>query len=154
MSSFNPNESVRSLPTLTNYNLNYFYERLLKRKLVQCHEGYDTWDYQFMYAMWKIGAVAANSVPRLSGNTGFDERATHTKQQLSYVDAQIYGNSWSFDGDSNLSSLSIMDTNEAKDLDHLIDRLIFGIETKSKFAYLEWACHLMKKLLGQLDKKS
>jgi len=151
MSSFDRGESVRALATLRTYKLNYLYERLLKRKLIQCYEGYNTWDYQLMYAMWRIGAKVVNSVPRLSGNQGFDERATHTKQALSHIDAEIYENLWFEDSVQNLSSLSILNAEESKSLDYAIDRILLNFDTKSKASYLQWAYRNLKKIVCNLS---
>jgi len=148
MSSFTPHDSIRELPTLSTYKLNYLYERLLKRKLIQCYEGYDTWDYQLMYTMWKSGAKVACSITRLSGNCGFDERATHTKEKLSFIDAEVYGNNWLLDIDRDRSSILVLNEKASAQIDYSIDKILFEINSKSKFAYFLWFYRSLKRFLG------
>lgn len=46
----------------------------------QIREGFDTWDYQLVFSMWKNGGMALTPPTRLTQNIGFDEKATHTFQ--------------------------------------------------------------------------
>jgi hypothetical protein len=46
----------------------------------QIREGFDTWDYQLVFSMWKNGGMALTPPSRLTQNIGFDEEATHTFQ--------------------------------------------------------------------------
>lgn len=90
LSSFSSDNDILELPTLKNYRLNFQFANLYKRKFEECIAGYDTWDYQFLYSMWLSGAFSIMPVCRLTGNVGFDQRATHTKSKLRYIDPSIY----------------------------------------------------------------
>jgi hypothetical protein len=46
----------------------------------QIREGFDTWDYQLVFSMWKNGGMALTPPSRLTQNIGFDNEATHTFQ--------------------------------------------------------------------------
>jgi len=41
----------------------------------------DTWDVQWLFTMWSHQARAISPIHRLSGNIGFDYRATHTQKE-------------------------------------------------------------------------
>lgn len=41
----------------------------------------DTWDYQWLYAIWNNGGVSIIPNHNLISNIGFDDRATHTKNE-------------------------------------------------------------------------
>lgn len=43
----------------------------------------DTWDYQWIYSIWKNDGVSVIPSVNLVSNIGFDDRATHTKFSLS-----------------------------------------------------------------------
>jgi hypothetical protein len=46
----------------------------------QIRKGFDTWDYQLVFSMWKNGGMAITPPSRLTQNIGFDHEATHTFQ--------------------------------------------------------------------------
>lgn len=43
------------------------------------YEGFDTWDYAWVFACWKNNGLIVLPTVNLISNIGFDERATHTK---------------------------------------------------------------------------
>jgi hypothetical protein len=71
---------LRLLPGLLGQDLSDDFCDYWNRQLIACSEGLDTWDIQWVYSQWRYGGFALTPGSRLTGNIGFDERATHTKQ--------------------------------------------------------------------------
>ena len=49
----------------------------------------DTWDYQWMYACWNVGAWAINPAENLVSNLGFRADATHTKAESAQAELSV-----------------------------------------------------------------
>jgi hypothetical protein len=71
---------LRLLPGLLGQELSDDFCEYWNRQLLACSEGLDTWDIQWLYSQWRYGGFSLTPGSRLTGNIGFDERATHTKQ--------------------------------------------------------------------------
>ncbi len=71
---------LRLLPGLLGQDLSDDFCEYWNRQLLACTEGLDTWDIQWLYSQWRYGGFSLTPGSRLTGNIGFDERATHTKQ--------------------------------------------------------------------------
>jgi GR25 family glycosyltransferase involved in LPS biosynthesis len=78
LEKFRDNPTVYHLPTVQKQRLGILLTRVMSRKFRQCLRGLDTWDYQILYTMWRNGCLAITPLVRLTGNLGFDLRATHT----------------------------------------------------------------------------
>ncbi len=73
-------EDLRLLPGLIGQDLSDEFCEYWNRQLLACLEGLDTWDIQWLYSQWRYGGFSLTPGSRLTGNLGFDSRATHTKQ--------------------------------------------------------------------------
>jgi hypothetical protein len=73
-------EDLRLLPGLIGQDLSDDFCEYWNRQLLACIEGLDTWDIQWLYSQWRYGGFSLTPGSRLTGNLGFDSRATHTKQ--------------------------------------------------------------------------
>jgi hypothetical protein len=71
---------LRLLPGLLGQDLSDDFCEYWNKQLLACSEGLDTWDVQWLYSQWRYGGFSLTPGSRLTGNIGFDERATHTKQ--------------------------------------------------------------------------
>jgi hypothetical protein len=71
---------LRLLPGLLGQDLSDEFCEYWNKQLIACSEGLDTWDIQWLYSQWRYGGFSLTPGRRLTGNIGFDERATHTKQ--------------------------------------------------------------------------
>jgi GR25 family glycosyltransferase involved in LPS biosynthesis len=71
---------LRLLPGLLGQDLSDDFCEYWNRQLLACSEGLDTWDIQWLYSQWRYGGFSLTPGARLTGNIGFDVRATHTKQ--------------------------------------------------------------------------
>lgn len=71
---------LRLLPGLLGQDLSDEFCEYWNKQLLACIEGLDTWDIQWLYSQWRYGGFSLTPGSRLTGNNGFDERATHTKQ--------------------------------------------------------------------------
>ena len=69
-----PSELISNLSLPASIEFNKFWDSCFKK----IRQGWDTWDYQLVYSMWKNGGLALNPPVRLTQNIGFDESATHT----------------------------------------------------------------------------
>ena len=49
----------------------------------------DTWDYQWLYSIWKSGGISINPGVNLVRNIGFTENATHTRTSNPLCDRKI-----------------------------------------------------------------
>jgi hypothetical protein len=70
---------LRLLPGLIGQDLSDDFCDYWDRQLLACSEGLDTWDVQWLYSQWRYGGFSLTPGSRLTGNLGFDSRATHTK---------------------------------------------------------------------------
>lgn len=73
-------DDLRLLPGLIGQDLSDDFCEYWNRQLQACSEGLDTWDIQWLYSQWRYGGFSLTPGSRLTGNLGFDSRATHTKQ--------------------------------------------------------------------------
>jgi hypothetical protein len=73
-----PQNSVQNLETFKNKNLSEVFVEEFNNMFERCKNGFDTWDAQWLYSMWLHNGTAATPGERLTGNQGFDKRATHT----------------------------------------------------------------------------
>jgi hypothetical protein len=73
-----PEKSVQNLATFKDKNLSEAFIREFNSLFDRCKNGFDTWDAQWLYSMWLHNGIAATPGSRLTGNRGFDKRATHT----------------------------------------------------------------------------
>jgi len=71
---------LRLLPGLLGQDLSDNFCEYWNRQLLACSEGLDTWDIQWLYSQWRYGGYSLTPGSRLTGNMGFDDRATHTKR--------------------------------------------------------------------------
>ncbi|QNF32333.1 nucleotide-diphospho-sugar transferase [Adhaeribacter swui] len=76
---YNIYKSVINYPNSLKYWQSAFYKT--KQGLI------DTWDYQWVYSVWKNNGLAIASNYNLVSNIGFDEMATHTKD----IDLNVSG---------------------------------------------------------------
>jgi hypothetical protein len=67
------------LPGLNNQFLPEYFTQYWDSQIKLCIDGYDTWDVQWTFTQWLSGGYALTPGARLTGNVGFDNRATHTK---------------------------------------------------------------------------
>jgi hypothetical protein len=73
-------DDLRLLPGLIGQDLSDDFCDYWNRQLQACSEGLDTWDIQWLYSQWRYGGFSLTPGSRLTGNLGFDSRATHTKK--------------------------------------------------------------------------
>ena len=52
-------------------------------------EKFDTWDYQFVFTLWKQNQLCVNPNLNLIKNIGFDSKATHTKKINEFANNEI-----------------------------------------------------------------
>jgi hypothetical protein len=67
------------LPGLKNQFLPENFTEYWDTQIKLCIAGYDTWDVQWTFSQWVSGGFSLTPGARLTGNVGFDNRATHTK---------------------------------------------------------------------------
>ena len=72
-------QEFRSLPGLVGQDLSEEFYEYWGRQISLCQNGLDTWDIQWHYSQWVYGGFALTPGRRLTGNRGFDTRATHTQ---------------------------------------------------------------------------
>jgi hypothetical protein len=71
---------LRLLPGLLGQDLSDDFCDYWNGQLLACSEGLNTWDVQWLYSQWRYGGFALTPGSRMTGNLGFDSRATHTKK--------------------------------------------------------------------------
>jgi GR25 family glycosyltransferase involved in LPS biosynthesis len=105
----------------------FFFRRQLritfKNMFDNIKNGFDTWDAQWLHAMLLAESLSVGFGQSLTGNVGFDHRATHTKNGENFT--LKYTRNWS---DSPWSHLQQM--NSASDKNHAL----FGFYIHSKFS--------------------
>jgi hypothetical protein len=79
----------------------HFYKRLIRKKFKDPFErkfwntvlntlkNVDTWDYQWMFSIWKAGGLCINTNYNFISNIGFDENATHTTYSSRYSNLPV-----------------------------------------------------------------
>lgn len=132
----NTEKDLRDLPGLQKYSLNYFFYRYMKSKLIQCKNGYDTWDYQLMFSMWLSGKSSITPCVRLVGNDGFGVDATHTKSRLHFWHPNLVSPPITDNHPSFKEFSKILVEQHAQDLDYDIDKLVMGFSAKRNFTNL------------------
>jgi hypothetical protein len=70
--------------------------------LIKCLNGYDTWDTQWQYSIWLNDLVILTPPEKLTGNVGYDWRATHTTVISGRGQTQLPRSAISFDYDITL----------------------------------------------------
>lgn len=90
LGKFTKKSRIGGLPTIKKLKANVLFRHHFHIKLKQCLSGLDTWDYPLLYSMWFSGGLAITPVYRKSGNIGFDDRATHTKQYPEYINREYW----------------------------------------------------------------
>jgi hypothetical protein len=73
-----PTVSIENLPTFILTPPSTSFIESFNSLLNRCKNGFDTWDAQWIYSMWLNNAKAITPGSRLTGNIGFDSRASHT----------------------------------------------------------------------------
>ena len=68
------------LPGLIGQNLSDDFFKYWSLQIEMCRNGFDTWDIQWTYSQWRYGGFSVTPGARLTGNIGFDDRATHTRR--------------------------------------------------------------------------
>jgi hypothetical protein len=66
------------LPSNNPFPANENFDRYWSRCFELIREGWNTWDFQLVFTMWKYGGMALTPPVRLTQNIGFDSEATHT----------------------------------------------------------------------------
>jgi len=69
----------RTLPGLLGQGLSDEFFDYWGMQIALCQNGLDTWDIQWLYSQWHYGGFSITPGARLTGNRGFDARATHTQ---------------------------------------------------------------------------
>lgn len=129
LTHYNKTQPLRQLPGLVDYKLNSFFEARMKYKLSQCQSGYDTWDYQLLFSMWRYGGKAITPTRRLTSNVGFDKRATHTRKPLKFTSEYFY--SQDYKASQRTNSLIFQEVSKsASELDYTIDKMTIGFNTR------------------------
>ena len=72
-------QEFRSLPGLVGQDLSEEFFEYWGMQIALCQNGFDTWDIQWLYSQWHYGGFSLTPGARLTGNRGFDARATHTQ---------------------------------------------------------------------------
>ena len=75
---------------LINQTFKYLSERIFwtsKMESIQSNQ-IDTWDYQWLFSIWRESGVCLNSNYNLIENIGFGQEATHTIGKSPYVDSE------------------------------------------------------------------
>jgi hypothetical protein len=124
---------LKLLPGLNDYNLNNQFLRLMKSKFLQCKKGYDTWDYQLLFSMWKSNTKSILPRMRMSGHAGFDQRATHAREILHYHESSMFQPIFVSQDSENAGLNPIKEIAGGPSLDHEIDRILYGFTTKRHF---------------------
>lgn len=73
-----PQIPVQDLKAFESVQLSPSFIKEFNQMLDLCKGGYNTWDTQWLYSMWLNNGIAISPGTRLTGNVGFDSRATHT----------------------------------------------------------------------------
>jgi GR25 family glycosyltransferase involved in LPS biosynthesis len=71
-------KELRTLPGLIGQDLSDAFFEYWSMQVALCQNGLDTWDVQWLFSQWLYGGFALTPGSRLTGNRGFDKRATHT----------------------------------------------------------------------------
>lgn len=131
MTSLNLENDVRTLPTLREFQLRDCFEKYWKRKLKRESMGFDTWDTQWLYSMWKLGCFSIVPTFSMVGNVGFaDSRATHTKG-IAKFNVELSNQPTHFAESANLYNAQTKFLNNLRpQLDHEMDRVLFQLFTK------------------------
>jgi len=70
---------LADLPTLNQRAISPQFESYWKTAFNLIAEGYDAWDYSWLYTIWENGGYALSPSVRLTTNIGFDQYGTHTQ---------------------------------------------------------------------------
>jgi len=62
------------------------FERRYWKTVLKSANNIDTWDYQWIFAIWRANGLCINTNYNFVLNKGFDENATHTTYANPYVD--------------------------------------------------------------------
>lgn len=73
-------ETFPTLPGLIGQDLPDQFFTYWKTQIDLCLNGLDTWDVQWAFSQWVYGGFSLTPGSRLTGNQGFDARATHTQK--------------------------------------------------------------------------
>jgi hypothetical protein len=79
LAHWDPN-TFRSLPGLIGQDLPEQFFAYWGAQIDMCLSGLDTWDIQWAFSQWVYGGFSMTPGSRLTGNQGFDSRATHTQK--------------------------------------------------------------------------
>lgn len=110
--------------------------------------GLDTWDYQWMFSIWREDGICLNSNYNLVLNIGFDKEATHTNGENPYLTPEIKQI-------TNIQHPSKCEINENAEIQLIT--LLHGLKRKG---YLEYFLHnhcfqryqnLIHKLKGKVN---
>lgn len=148
LKSFSLQGDIRDLPTLRQYNLNPQFAKLYRKKLSECLSGYDTWDYQLLFSMWLNGKFSIMPIQRLTGNIGFDERATHTRKKLSFINPTIFIAPENFKNSVG-RFVQLTDRNLCVNLDHEIDFLLHNFRSEGNLKVQAW--NLMRRINEKIN---
>ncbi len=77
LDNFKRNQSIFKHSRIAQFN----YEKLEKTKNGEIN----TWDYQWLYSIWRINGICITPNKNLITNIGFDENATHTMDQNHFL---------------------------------------------------------------------
>jgi hypothetical protein len=72
--------TFRTLPGLIGQDLPDQFFIYWSTQIDLCLNGLDTWDIQWTFSQWVYGGFSLTPGSRLTGNQGFDSRATHTQK--------------------------------------------------------------------------
>jgi hypothetical protein len=126
-----PKLSIENLPPFTRTPPSKKFVEYFNTMLNDCKNGFDTWDAQWVYSMWLNDARAIAPGSRLTGNFGFDHRASHTTR------AGSVGRNLPPKLNVKTHPIDFVDSTEIEKLDELHEIIEFGINsknTKMKFA--------------------
>ena len=79
LGSWDP-EKFQTFPVFENQSLPKEFYSYWEKQIQMCLDGLDTWDVQWLYSQWLSGGYSVTPGRRLTGNLGFDSRATHTSR--------------------------------------------------------------------------
>lgn len=129
LEAFRDDRNISGLSTVKERKFGYFFCRIIRTKLEACIEGLDTWDYQVLYSMWKHGSFSITPTNRLTGNLGFDFRATHTKTAPSQISLDLWElpTTGSNRYESNWKEIEELDVEHSRAHDFAIGENIFGV---------------------------
>ena len=128
-------QSIRDLSALKEFNLSINFERFWNKKFMDCKKGYDTWDYQLLWSMWFQGMNSIMPTHKLSGNVGFDARATHTKRMIHHESIDRY----QLSSEDAVKSYTISEDTlrnceiTVPKLDSEFEKFMYGIESDFSF---------------------